>query len=139
MTIDLDELEQLARAATPGPWDGTISTSRVRYLGPRQDTVEHGDYIASCTHAPDAEFIAAANPAVVLELVRRLRAAVAIVREVAQEPPVLQRTLPAPVFGDSPLSTIECAYCHKRDAINGYVIVHAESCPYRRAREAVKP
>ena len=77
MSIDLDKLEQLARAATPGPWsaegDGAITW--------RGSTTSLAGCVAKVTDPShpsaknDAAFIAAANPAAVLELVQRLRAA----------------------------------------------------------------
>jgi hypothetical protein len=62
MSVDLDRLEQLARAATPIDWT---------FEGPTKDA-----------------FIHAANPPVVLELAQRLRAAEAIVRDLARHNPV---------------------------------------------------
>jgi len=60
MNINLNVLQNLAEAATPGPW-ATIG-------------VEYGELGAQ--EIADAAFIAAANPAVVLELVARLNDAV---------------------------------------------------------------
>jgi hypothetical protein len=78
MTVDLDKLEQLARATTPGPWEA-------RHLGyghshevvrlPSGAPDDGGDIVATMWEKRDAAFIAAANPAAVLELVQRLRAA----------------------------------------------------------------
>lgn len=73
MEIDLNELERLANAATPGPWvrqDFYSSGSRFGVDGP------DGEVICAsfgAARSADYEHIAAANPAVVLELVRRLR------------------------------------------------------------------
>lgn len=72
---DLDRLEQLAMEATPGPWTKGQWTEvinpcmwQVFARGSKQtvvmDTVE-----------PDATYIAAANPATVLELIQRVRKA----------------------------------------------------------------
>ena len=65
MSMNLDELERKARAATPGPWadDGCTVTH-----GHPMDQIV--DYVYS---RDDAAFIAAASPDVVLELVRRVR------------------------------------------------------------------
>lgn len=89
MRIDLDELERLAKAATPGPWIAcgpSFGEAAPKYLNevvvdnPEDD---ENDGIEVC-RAPvcledavsaDMEFIGTANPATVLELVRRLRAA----------------------------------------------------------------
>jgi hypothetical protein len=93
MGIDLDKLEQLARAATPGPWEAphqpesvvnvwtTASEAAIR----ASDIAAHGEAtgaavfhelgngIAQDIRGPDAAFIAVANPAAVLELVQELR------------------------------------------------------------------
>jgi hypothetical protein len=82
MEIDLNELERLAKAATPGKWTWKqascfntpgcavfwpdMSKGRVHYR-----RLDSGGGMLEA----DANFIATANPAVVLELVRRLRAA----------------------------------------------------------------
>lgn len=85
MTPDLERLKALALAATPGPWErvagyGVVSNQML-------DVKDHGHYatwsggtktvtVAECSkgHLPgrDADFIAAANPAVILELIARL-------------------------------------------------------------------
>jgi hypothetical protein len=80
---DLDDLEAKARAATPGPWDNhSINGEPIESVW-----LADGSVVATWAikeprfefHAPqaraDAAFIAAANPAAVLELVERLRAA----------------------------------------------------------------
>ena len=82
MTIDLDQLEAAAKAATPGPWVNTA--------GYKIEVAATGTHCASAweryTYEPDKEitsekalanaaYIAAANPAVVLELVAELRKA----------------------------------------------------------------
>lgn len=75
--LDLNRLEALARAATPGPWEATHQTD---------DELDHAGYFIEaagqaisddCT-APndkDAQFIAAANPAAVLALIALARRA----------------------------------------------------------------
>lgn len=80
MTIDLDQLESVAKAATPGPW--------VRH--PEDVYSDVGAHVAFCptvcSSAPErciseeqaesnAAYIAAANPAAVLELIEELRTA----------------------------------------------------------------
>jgi len=79
--VDLAELERLALAASPGPWtswiegrdhaagDAFIETA-AEDLYPR--VVVGGEEWNSNWQA-DQDFIAAANPAVILELLRRLR------------------------------------------------------------------
>jgi hypothetical protein len=83
--VDLDELERLALAATPGPWrswvegrDGTGGDSFVQAKGegtpdlyPR---LAVGDHQHNANWVADQDYIAAANPAVVLNLIRQVRA-----------------------------------------------------------------
>lgn len=79
MNLDLDNLEQVAQDATPGPWVATkefanrwgVSPSPEDYY-PVASVYGQGDLAKI---EANAAYIAAANPAVVLELVRRLRAA----------------------------------------------------------------
>ena len=94
MELDLNKLERLANAATPGPWSWTNNEG---WAYPQtQVKTEQGTHIARFVDAApqfcctvgearqewlNAAFIAAANPAVVLELVRRLREAEARVAE----------------------------------------------------------
>lgn len=88
MTLDLDRLEALARAATPGPWkptDGYEASQAGRHdddVSVLEDAsgdpvIEHVYYDGHHTivRPRDVQFIAAANPAVILDLVERLRAA----------------------------------------------------------------
>lgn len=79
--MDLDKMKALALAATPGPWSAiewtcaAPTTVRAGAVGITvADTTGHGRNSEVC--AIDAAFIAAANPATVLELiaeVERLR------------------------------------------------------------------
>jgi hypothetical protein len=75
--IDLQELKRMAKLATPGPWgiskDGQTVTSNqyhpvVRLAEPFHRQCKHGT-------GQDAEFIAAANPQAILELIERLERA----------------------------------------------------------------
>lgn len=61
--VDLDELEALANAATPGPW-----------WVESEELLEgfDGD-VARCEHYRDTAFIAAANPKAVLAIIAELR------------------------------------------------------------------
>ena len=76
MNLDLDKLEQVARAATPG--EVTFGALNLCIK-----TGDHYHVLARCDEGKydskewltNATFWQAANPAVVLELVRRLRAA----------------------------------------------------------------
>jgi hypothetical protein len=68
--IDLDKLERLARAATPGPW----RQREQRDDGSTLASYEQGCFVESPNMAgEDAAYIAAANPSVVLALIERLR------------------------------------------------------------------
>ena len=88
MELDLNELERLAEAATQGPWIAcgpSFGAALPKYLNEvvvdNPDSEEDGIEICQSPtglekeSSRDMEFIAAANPAVVLELVRRLREA----------------------------------------------------------------
>lgn len=81
MTIDLDTLEAAAKAATPGPWVNTAGYKiKVASTGTHcasaweRYTYEPGKEITSEKAQANAAFIAAANPATVLELIAELRA-----------------------------------------------------------------
>lgn len=80
--IDLDKLEALARAATPGPWE--LRATEWSYYAVE---AAHPEWGAMCEVAPsrksNMEFIVGANPAAVLELI-------ALARRAAQQAPVAQ-------------------------------------------------
>ena len=68
MIIDLPKLERLAREATPGPWRRGTST------GDDKSSVFHDDgFVAECYWKADAEYVAAASPDAVLELITEHR------------------------------------------------------------------
>ena len=72
--IDLGELGRVALAVTPGPWevfDRTLIT----------DTAGLADGLADVCDEDHAAFIAAANPATILDLIHRLRTAEAAVAQ----------------------------------------------------------
>lgn len=84
--IDLDEIERLAQAATPGPWEVKRRWSNGCEIAPRITCAPDADrgcgwiadmvgapYLGHKTTLPNANFVAALNPAVVLELCRELR------------------------------------------------------------------
>ena len=133
MTIDVDELERLAKAATPGPWTTKPDDDQRKHLLCTETGAWFGVVEASPRNAADAAFIAAANPAVVLELVRRLRAAEGIVRDLANKDPLVFSDSSHPFIG----SDYECGCCEAM-AQSKYDVEHAESCPWRRATEYVK-
>lgn len=64
--MNIEELKRLAEAAAPGPWRAEFSSSMVNSVCTTFETVcETGKNI------DDALYIAAANPAAVLELIRQ--------------------------------------------------------------------
>lgn len=74
MTVDLEHLKALALAATPGPWTySPMTETEDPEIG-----AANGSRVAALVCADmtkqNSAFIAAANPAVVLELVARIRA-----------------------------------------------------------------
>jgi len=86
--IDLDVLEAAALAATPGPWIAcgpSFGGPKPRYLNEvcvdREEDEDDGYSVCDAPKTMEKEssedmaYIAASNPAVVLELIRRLRAA----------------------------------------------------------------
>jgi len=88
--LDLDELERRAMMATPGPWTHSVKCgfSHSILSEPRMDvaiakgSTGHGEWIAQVYDAfstpegrENADFIAASNPAAILELIARLRKA----------------------------------------------------------------
>lgn len=82
--IDLESLEQKARAASPGPWvvhaDGKEFGSSDRSTSPGVDTADGqvvcwwGTGLCGIPQNPDADFIASAHPETVLALITEVRA-----------------------------------------------------------------
>lgn len=84
--IDLENIETLARAATPGPWVFALMTEKedpeiAAANGSRVATLGAADITKA-----NSAYIAAANPAAVLELIEKLRVALAAAPMQAQEP-----------------------------------------------------
>ncbi|ELY4815882.1 ead/Ea22-like family protein [Cronobacter malonaticus] len=79
MTIDTAKLKAAAEKATPGPWRRTATIFNGITYGPFSLTNEK--VLANVAEKANAEFIAAANPASVLELIAALEAARADCRE----------------------------------------------------------
>lgn len=69
--INIDELERLAKAATPGPWSQAGCRVTAKELG--YDRVADTEFDNE-SMAENAAFIAAANPTTVLALISQLRA-----------------------------------------------------------------
>uniref|UniRef100_A0AAU6W1J0 DUF7241 domain-containing protein n=1 Tax=Pseudomonas phage Touem01 TaxID=3138548 RepID=A0AAU6W1J0_9VIRU len=105
--IDLDAIELLARKATPGPWwidsHGHMMVSQAN--GGHEPIFQAANLVENAARHPetgnlshwpndwDASFIASANPAVVLELVRRLRAAETLAAARIEHVPKQARTV----------------------------------------------
>ena len=71
---DLDKLEALARVATPGEWRAWITRRRQPEIYTDGGSSEQNDKIASgVLRKADAAFIAAANPATILDLIASAR------------------------------------------------------------------
>jgi len=77
--INLDALEAAARAATPGPWEFREADGLCDIAVPDGWLLQSDSESAN---RRDAQYVAAANPAVVLELVHRLREAEALLSRV---------------------------------------------------------
>ena len=79
--IDLDELERLAKDAGSGDWTLRVHTSEPEDFDPKSDdwTISHGgkEVVAweqdGIQKQEFVRFMAAANPAVILELIRMAR------------------------------------------------------------------
>lgn len=90
MTIDLDKLEALAKAATPGPWGikrgYCLYDNRDMHVVSAWETYSGslGLAIYSDEAMANAKFLEAANPAAVLELIAELRKAIAAQEWIAQ-------------------------------------------------------
>lgn len=69
MTMNINELEKLAKAATPGPWE--IFNGGFYVCNPNEGEV--GNFEIS----EDSNYIAAANPSAISELIAAYREAVA--------------------------------------------------------------
>jgi cytochrome c5 len=121
--MDLEDLEALARAAIA---DCAFYKPPVKW---NEEALSYGDEaaipgVAYGMRDKPAAFIAAANPAAVLALVQRLRAAEAIVRALAKEERIRNE-------GHGYLL---CEHCHAY-VERGDPKTHDESCLHRRAVE----
>ena len=72
-----EQLEQLAKAATPGPWKATVlsgeGSSNYAAIYPDTEPGPAPVFVTSGIDRRDAQFIAAANPEVILRLIEELR------------------------------------------------------------------
>lgn len=96
--INLDELKKIAEAATTGPWETKDNGGTVKPMKSVHATYEMDDgevntcmdwiigymQVSNCpNYREDANFIAAFNPAVALELIAKLRKARLALEDVA--------------------------------------------------------
>lgn len=134
MTIDIDQIEYAAKAATPGPWQNAA--------GYKIEVAATGTHCASAweryTYEPDKEitsekaqanaaYIAAANPAVVLELIAELRKAQAERDWLAEMVIAVHETGYCPPEGECPVvnanpdhgDCVKCWLNAAREAVGG--------------------
>lgn len=69
---DLTELERLANAATPGPWEEDFHSCNLRGDGHRSVRSKDGDVLFGANYWANLTFIAAAHPQAVLALLDRI-------------------------------------------------------------------
>lgn len=108
MSIDLNELLTLAEKATPGPWrcQGFPMVEPKTYFGVQVG--KPGNILFDGAKQRDAEYIAAANPAVVADIIKRLQLAEAM------NTLNLQKLAPTP--GDYVLATVNEELMKAREA-----------------------
>jgi hypothetical protein len=112
--LDIDKLEALARAATPGPWaEATRGPNNMPVIGTRGLMLAH--VVTGEGFQPQADangaFIAAANPATVIALIEQARRA----------------TAPHAAEVQSDLTTMNCPSCNGHGLIGGHSGQTAES------------
>ena len=86
---DFQELKRLAEAATPGPWGISRNGSTITSNQSHPIAILSDPFHRQCEHGvgQDAEFISAANPQTILELIGRLERAEAELKEYRQPRP----------------------------------------------------
>ncbi|AWL04263.1 hypothetical protein ACFOHT_10050 [Massilia oculi] len=123
---DLDRLEALARAATPGPWSWWTSNSILRLSaddgidGGVLHAYSHRGYADICCGESDRAFIAAANPAAVLALIELARRA-----QPEGEAPQAD-TIDTPEFRDL-LHTVQALFIGDASAAKAALIAHIDA------------
>lgn len=78
--IDLDELEMLARLATPGPWKVYV-TPVSKHGGVGQPGSDESVFEDRHVAVEDSRYIAAVNPQVVLELIEQTQSLLFFVKD----------------------------------------------------------
>ncbi len=77
MTRDLDHLEKLAKAATPGPWEINKAWNwrrdRTAVIAPEKCSVASTYHDDLDTGEANGAYVAAANPKTILALIDRIR------------------------------------------------------------------
>lgn len=124
--LDMDNLEALARAATPGPWLWWTSNSYMRLSARGDGDVMHGErlYDGVCTvniKRADAAFTEALDPATVLALIDLARRAPA---------PIVAHDAPASIDLDKPLTDDEIFAAYDEGQTAAERGGKASECPY---------
>jgi hypothetical protein len=102
MTVDVGALAKLASEATPGPWR-VIEDYRV--VAPvSQET------IGEATISPDAAYIAAASPDVILALIRDLKQSRIAMDEMRLFARHSSECAYSPTYPDGPEATCDCGF-----------------------------
>ena len=92
--MNINELEELAKAATPGPWlcdwtsDATEDENEPADVSVWQGKLFSGKFIGNISFdnsIPDGNYIAAANPSSILELTAAYREAIAAINKIQNE------------------------------------------------------
>jgi hypothetical protein len=148
--LDLDALQAAAEAATPGIW--TTYKDGSEKLNNRCNVVESGCAMVAYGQLSDedANFIAAANPAVVLALIDRLRKAEAeagLYREYYEADRAYETLhdhispgLTAPTDAHyAALSETTKRFCKARDAIAEMIAAAPDSTPTANKEDACDP
>jgi len=126
--LDLDQLEALAHAATPGPWEATRQTD---------DECCHAGYFIEATDktisddgtAPgdsDALFIAAANPSTLLKLIELARRSIPQGEEPAKGAAQGDELPPLPEMPRSPVTHSQLGPLFDRTSMHQYAVRYVD-------------
>lgn len=78
--MNIEELKRLAEAATPGPWFAAISSNMNNSVH-----VSMGTICDTGKNIDDAAYVAAANPAAILELIQQRDELLAALKDAAEK------------------------------------------------------